>query len=608
KARYARHEVAREDIGSLPAACGVYLFKNRKAEVIYVGKAINIVKRVKSHLSRSPSVFRRNLADEIHSVATILTHNEHEALLLEEELIKNYRPRYNLRLRDDKSYPYLCFSRDGKFPAVSFTRRKTAKNGLFFGPYTDSRKTREGLKILRSIFQIRGCKHPENRFPLVRPCLDHEVGLCSAPCVGKVTEDVYQENLWDAHAFLRGEFKNVEERLERDMWASAKDLDFEKAVYFRGRLEAVRKIMIRYRLVLEEAADVDFIEGGFWEGLAGVTVVKIRRGCLVGSENYLVTLEGQPEHHDLIQEFLESFYSDVDFVPPRLVVAVQNQDDLRQNASELSFPLNVTLPRDDRERDLLTLARENIKKTLEGERRRILLKEMAGEELLIRTRDVLVLPMLPRLVDAVDISTFQGDETVGVVVSFQEGRPAKKRYRKFILKGGEAPDDYAAIDAVLVRYFRQLQCQNRDLPDFLLVDGGEGQLSAARQAMNKVGVQIPAAALAKGFEEIHLLSGSSPLRLPDHSEVLRFLQRVRDEAHRFALGFHRLRRNKRGFEGILDGIPGVGPVRKKRLLTAFNNLGDLLEVTPQEASQTLRIPQQVIDEIRIRLRSRFADK
>lgn len=597
---YAPFEVKREDIDCLPQECGVYVFRDGEGRVLYVGKAVNILKRVKSHFQRTSSPLKGGMLEAIATVQYFVTGNEHEALLLEEDLIKRFRPPYNLRLRDDKSYPYILFGTEGRFPFVRVARRKTGGEGVYFGPFTDSKKTREGLKLLRSLFLLRGCTLPESSFPLKRPCIDFELGLCSAPCVGRVSVEAYQENLKKAMDFLDGRYEEVAQWIEEEMWKAAEALDFEKAIYYREKLEAVQKIATRYRLVLSEPEDVDFIGVAHDAQTALFVVLRVRQGRLIGSESFVAPLGEWKDRGPLLMEFLEQVYLRSFHFPPRVCISLENEVPLEE--LNRFFPFLLSFPRTVEEEDMLLLAEENARRNLEAEILKRKKRERALFETLKGLQEFLGLSSFPRLVEGVDISTFQGDEAVGVVVSFLDGNPYPKRYRKFIVRSEGHPDDYGMMREVLLRYLRGLQSRGTDLPDVLLLDGGKGQLNVALGVFQELGISCGVLALAKELEEIYLPEREAPVLLPSHSEVLQFLQRVRNEAHRFAVTFHRVRRNKKSFGSLLEEVKGIGPKRKEQILAAFEDLASLCAADPEEVGKRLRIPKEVISELQKKLR------
>lgn len=588
---YVPFEVGKEDIDCLPQECGVYVFKDVQGQVLYIGKAVNILKRVKSHFRCLSSPLKEGLIEAVAAVQYFLTGNEHEALLLEEDLIKRFRPPYNLRLRDDKSYPYILFGMKGDFPSVRIVRRKTGGEGRYFGPFTDAKKTKEGLKLLRSLFLLRGCALPESSFPLQRPCIDFELGLCSAPCVGRISKEAYQENLRRAMDFLNGRYEDVARWIEEEMWKAADSLDFEKAIYYREKLEAVQKIAARYRLVLSEPEDVDFIGVAHDAQVAVFVVLRVRQGRLIGIESFVAPAEGWRDRESLLGEFLEQVYLRSFHFPARVCVPI---GDLSLGELNRFFPFRLSSPRTFEEEDLLLLAEDNAKRNLQAEILKRKKRERASLEVLKGLQELLELSSFPRLVEGVDVSAFQGDEAVGVVVSFLDGDPYTKRYRRFVVRAQGHPDDYGMMREILLRYFRDLRSRNADFPDVLLLDGGKGQLNIALDVFRELGISCPVLALAKEFEELYLPEREDPILLPPHSEVLQFLQRVRNEAHRFAVTFHRVRRNKKSFGSLLEEVEGIGPKRREKILASFEDLASLCAADPEEVGRQLRIPKATI--------------
>lgn len=591
RANYVPFEVQRNDIDCLPQECGVYIFKDAQGRILYVGKAVNILKRVQSHFRQVSSPLKEGMVEAVATVQYFLTGNEDEALLLEEDLIKRLRPLYNLRLRDDKSYPYILFEAKGNFPPVRIARRKTGGEGRYFGPFTDTKKTREGLKLLRSLFLLRGCTLPEHSFPLKRPCIDFELGLCSAPCVGRISQEAYQENVRRAMDFLNGRYEDVARWIEEEMWQAAESLDFERAIYYREKLEAIQKVAARYRLVLSEPEDIDFIGVAYDAQVAIFVVLRVRRGRLIGIESFVAPAEGWRDKESLLVEFLEQVYLRSFHFPSRVCVPpeVASLEDLGR-----SFPFRLSPPCTLEEEDLLLLAEDNAERSLEAEILKRKKRERASLEILKGLQELLGLSSLPRLVEGVDISTFQGDEAVGVVVSFLDGNPYTKRYRKFIVHSRGHSDDYGMMREVLSRYLRGLKSRSADFPHVLLLDGGKGQLNVALEVFQELGTSCPVLALAKELEELYLPGREDPLLLPSHSEVLQFLQRVRNEAHRFAVTFHRIRRNKKSFGSLLEEVEGIGPKRRERILASFENLESLCVADPEEVGKRLKIPKETI--------------
>ncbi|MDK2896330.1 MAG: excinuclease subunit [Candidatus Atribacteria bacterium] len=598
KKEYARLEVKKDNLEELPSTCGVYLFQDESGETIYVGKAVNIKNRVRSHFHNYPlSPLKQEMKERVSQVSYILTEDENEALLLEEELIKSAQPRYNLRLKDDKSYPYLRIDSSGSFPAIRLSRKKIAREGRFFGPFTDVKGARQGLKTLRSVFLLRSCRVAESRFPLARPCLDFQLGLCSAPCAGLISPEDYQKNVNQAISFLNGDYQLVSAWLEEEMKKAARNLNFELAASYRDRLRAVKKLLARYRLVLPEPQDIDFLEAKVEVNIAAIALLKVRKGRLIGCENLFVSGENL-EKEQVIRQFIDEFYLDYFSLPSRVCLSIKAvaQKEIVEEVGGRSCIFSG--PKSQAEQELLEFTLENCRKNLELRSSRLKKREMEIETKLKEMQSLFNLPALPRRISGVDISNFQGGEAVGSVVSFWNGLPDKTHYRKFIIKRTDYPNDYQMMAEVLERYLGKVRTGDFVFPDLILVDGGKGQLSTAQKARDLLALKIPIISLAKEFEEIYLEGHPDPIRLPENSSVLQLLQRIRNEAHRFAVSFHRKRRNDRAFHSVLDGVKGIGPKRRQKLMIALDNLEDILKQDSVELSKNLQIPRPIIDDLK----------
>ncbi len=538
---------------------------------------------------------------EVVSIDYFLTATEHEALLLEEELIKTHKPRYNLRLKDDKSYPYIRIALYPQFPSITFARKKMKKEGLYFGPFTSAKKVREGIKLLRSLFLLRGCEIPEQRFPLPRPCIDYDLRLCSAPCVHRISQADYHRNVEAAIDFLNGNYEALLSSLENKMWEAAEMLDFETAVRYRDQLDALRRIVARYRLVLSRLDDVDFVEAACGKDLSVVVVLRVRKGRLIDSESFVVEsgIQGKPL---LVKGFIEDFYLSRFSFPSRACVYLDDFTSFNRFLQESGYPVLLTPPLDAAEEEILHFALENAEKNLEIEEEKLKQKSMWSEKILEDLRARLHLDRIPHLVEGIDISTFQGEEAVGVIVSFQHGLPYKKRYRKFIIRETDYPNDYLMLAEVVRRHFERLKKHALSFPDLLLVDGGIGQLHAVLEVLQSMAITVPTISLAKEHEQIYIPAQNTPITLPSHSEELKFLQRVRNEAHRFAITFHRVRRNKKLFSSLLEEIEGIGPMRQQKLLSHYDSLLEIAQVPPEEISKNLRIPLPTVIHLQKRLR------
>ncbi len=555
----------------------MYIFRDGRGAVLYVGKAKNLRRRLASYLTpATPKI--RNLIARAEKLETLITRNEKEALILEANLIKKHRPRYNVLLRDDKAYPLIRISLADKFPRLTVVRRKRrGDRALYFGPYPSAGAVRETVKILTRFFPLRRCTNAEMR-RRTRPCLYHQIGKCPAPCVGLISPESYQRIVDQAVAFLEGRGEALLRKLREEMEAAAERLEFERAARLRDRLRALEKILEAQAVVLPEERDLDLFALARQGELVSGAVLFIRKGKLLGYK--LFHLRGVPEE-DPWAPLLEQFYDEGKLIPETVVLPEEPEEkelledwlsDLRGEAVKIARPEGEALQ--GLYETALRNAREALRSRLRGERT---WDELAGE--LAR---VLRLPVIPQRVEAVDLSSLQGTAPVGAVVAFFEGEPDKSRYRRYHIRTvSGTPDDYAMLSEVLARRLRR-GLEENDLPDLLVIDGGRGHLETARRVLEEHGLsgRIGLCAIAKERadegEKVYLPGRKNPLRLSRHGEVLKFLMRVRDEVHRFVLTFHRKTRERETLSSFLDGIPGIGPRRKRELLRHFSSPEEIL--------------------------------
>lgn len=568
-------------IDALPDGPGVYLWKDRDGQVIYAGKAKRLRTRVRSYLTadhtNSPKL--RMLARTIADLDTIVVPSESQALLLENNLIKEYAPRFNIQLRDDKSYPSIAVTLGEPFPRVLVVRRQHVPGARNFGPYTDVGTLRRTLRVIRRIFTVRSCHYALPDDAPERACLDFHIGRCLAPCVGKQTQASYRAMIDDVLAFLEGRTVEVRQRLRARMDAAANDLDFERAADLRNA--------IRWLEQLEQPAAVERVGGGNADAIgfardgddAAVAMLRVRDGKMLGQETrFLHNLAEEPDERVLAAFFIRSYRILDDRA--RLIVLPFLPEDHDQIVELLPEP-RWAVPQRGTFRRLADLADQNARHALEGFRIEALeTEERADDPVYALGRD-LGLTVVPRSLVCVDISTNQGRDTVGSLVWFEAGRPKKSEYRKFKIRGAEPaqpgespkPDDYAALHEMVTRYLRRRVTEEKELPDLMVIDGGRGQLSAAEAAVREVGVtRLSLASLAKRDEEVFLPGRRDPIRLSRRSPSLRLLQRSRDEAHRFAITYNRKRRSARTITSELLTIPGIGPARRRALLERFGSL------------------------------------
>ncbi len=590
---------------TLPARPGVYLFRGSDGGVLYVGKAKSLRPRVRSYFQRAGGAGRASMAqltERIADVEVIVTGTEVEALHLEQNLIKRHRPPFNVRLRDDKSFPYIAVTVEDEYPRVMFTRERHRRSVVYFGPYANAKKVRETLDVLNRVFPYRPCEGPRPGRHSGIPCLDYHIDRCLAPCVGYVSKDDYRRVIDSVIEFLSGETRPILCELEEKMRAAAADERFEDAARYRNRLFSVRHLAERQAADKRAVGTIDVIGLALEGDRAAVQVFPLRDGKLIDRHSFhLENVAGQ-DLATILEAFCLEYYGSAPSVPPQIVVPRGAGDTaaLAQFLSERrGAQVEVRAPERGEKRRLQGLAEQNARLALEAEvvhsERRRLQRIEALEEL----REALNLESLPIRIECFDISNIQSESPVGSMVVFQDAVPKKAHYRKFRVRGLDGPDDFAAMAEVVARRFARLQVPADDdydesfaaVPNLVLVDGGKGQLSAALAAMQAYDLpRVAAIALAKRVEEVFVPGRSEPIVLGRHTPGLQLLQRIRDEAHRFALGFHRQRRDTRARESIFDTLPGVGPARRRALIRHFGSAERFLAATQEELEGVPSLP------------------
>jgi excinuclease ABC subunit C len=614
----------------LPDQPGVYVFKDADGEVLYVGKATSVRKRVASHFS-GPHRGGLPFIQQVASIDFLVTETEAEALLAEQQFIKRHRPRFNIRLRDDKSYPYVGVSLDEEFPRVYFTRERHRSGRVYFGPFSSAKRVRETLDLLGKLFQYRTCEGPEPGRRSGVPCLDYYIKRCQAPCVGYIDREEYRRNIQGIIDFLSGRYRDVERDLERKMAEASGSEEFERAAIYRDRLDAVRSLMQR-RSVAGESLDTADLIGVATDGpVANAQVFQVRDGVLAERHGFYLANEGERGEDEVTEEFVAQYYSAVPAVPRLVVVGPALRARAGLLAEALSHrrggPVEVRVAERGDKRRLRELAERNARLALAQDKLRAERRRQQRVDALAALQEVLELDSLPVRIEGFDVSNLGPDHTVASMVAFEGGAPKKADYRRFRVrgdhrggdpaaprgeaKGGAGPDDFASVEEVLGRRTARLLQQadrsphdpERDesfaaLPDLILIDGGKGQLSAGMRALAPLverGTTV--IGLAKRIEEVFVPGRSGPVEVPRDSEALRLLQRVRDEAHRFALDFHRARRGKAMTRSLLDELPGVGPVRKRALLDHFGSPDRLVTASREELEAVPGIPGKLAREI-----------
>jgi len=578
----AKDALARK-LETLPDGPGVYLWKDTRGEVLYVGKAKRLKSRVRSYIAADFATSPKNelLQRLIADVETIVVGREAESLLLENNLIKEYRPRFNVRLKDDKSYPSIAVTLGEPFPRVLVTRRRNIEGAKYFGPYTDVAQLRRTLAIIRRIYTMRSCHDDLPREKRERPCLDYHIGKCRAPCVGWHSQEDYRAMVNDVVDFLEGRTNDVRQKVRETMLAASDREDFERAARLRDALRWLER--------LEEPSSVELIGTGEADAIgfardgddAVGVLIRVRGGRVVSRDHKF--LEGVEDETDeaILSAFLVRYYVPAENRVRRVVLPFppDDFDALREILPESDW----TVPQRGTASRWRELADQNARHLLESLRIESFETEERAEDPVYGLGRDLGLSVVPRSLVCVDISNNQGRDMVGSLVWFEAGRPKKSEYRKFKIKGVAQQDDFAAIHEVITRYLTRRRDEQAPLPDLMVIDGGKGQLGAALDAAKQVGFdKLPIVSLAKREEEIFLPGRFESLRLPRRGSSLRLLQRARDEAHRFGLAYNRKQRTRRTITSELLEIPGVGPTRRRRLLERFGSLAGVRSATAQE--------------------------
>ncbi|MEX2571394.1 MAG: excinuclease ABC subunit UvrC [Gemmatimonadota bacterium] len=577
----------------LPAEPGVYLLKGADGEVLYVGKAKSLRPRVRSYFrsAAADSLKTRELVRKVCDVDTIVVGSEAEALILENNLIKEYRPRFNIQLRDDKTYPYIKVTVAEPFPRVFVTRRVVRDGSKYFGPYTDVRRMRQVLDVVTRLYAVRSCHYRLPKEAPPRACLDYHIGRCKAPCIGLQSESEYREMIEEVLDLLGGHTRRAAERIQVEMNEAAVALQFERAAELRDALAHLDRLEAQQKVVDLSGTDRDVIglarDG---EEACGI-VLRIREGKLLARETvYLENLEGEPDEA-VLASFATRFYTvrsreTLTDVPPEVLFPLEFEDRRVLESwlrKRLGYAVRTIVPQRGEKVRLVELAAQNARHLLEE--RRLLGDGGSGRapDALFELQEVLELPNVPRTIACFDVSHTQGTETVASAVFFTNGAPDKAEYRRFRIKGEWSNDDYRSLNEALSRYLRRRMDEGRGLPDLLVIDGGKGQLSAAREALESMDLgHQPVISLAKRDEEVFVPGRVSAIRLPRRSPALRLLQRARDEAHRFAITYNRKLRTRRTVRSGLAEIPGVGPARQAALLERFGSLRALGTASAEE--------------------------
>jgi excinuclease ABC subunit C len=606
-------------LDTLPTKPGCYIMKDGSGKVIYVGKAVSLRNRVRSYY-RSGGDGREKVAQmtaEIADIDWIVVSSELEALILEMTLIKKHLPQFNVRLKDDKRYPYIKVHWADAFPKVTVTRQMERDGSRYFGPYTSVWAVHQTLDLLRKIFQYRSCDRIITGHD-PRACLYYDIKLCSAPCIGMISQTDYRVILDDLCKFLEGRSEAILERLKNTMQSQSEAMNYEKAAAIRDQILAIEKVVEKQKVVSSKDMDSDVIALARSNGQACVQIFFIRSGKLIGREYFILEGTSEEKTSAILTQFIGQYYDEASFVPKELLLPEEVEEAqiiqqwLRQKRGGEKVELKV--PQRGSQHELVQMASENAIETLRALKTQWESDTHKQSEALAELQSALGLPQPPNRIECYDISNIQGTAAVGSMVVFEQGVPNKKNYRRFNIKTVEGADDFASMEEVLLRRFKRWQAAeemriepgaNPDLafsllPDLLIVDGGKGQLGRAVQVLEKFNLtgKVPAVGLAKEEEALFQPGKNNPLMLPRHSQGLYLLQRIRDEAHRFAITAHRNLRSKKGMASQLDSIPGIGPARRKELLKKFGSVEKIRQASSEELRQLPGITDEIIKKVK----------
>jgi len=587
----------------LPDKPGVYLMKDCRGDIIYVGKASSLKHRVRSYFqsSRSHTPKELSLIQKIADFETIVVDSPVEALILECNLIKQYHPKYNVRLRDDKHYPYLKIALNEEFPRLLVVRAMKPDGARYFGPYTSTTAMNQTLKILKEIFPLRSCKQPDVSGKN-RACLNAHIKKCTAPCTGNISPEEYRDMVRQVILFLEGRQQEIVKELEKKMYQAAEEMKFEKAARIRDQITCVRQVIEKQKIENDSFKDRDIIALAKGGTEAVVQVFFVRGGKITGREHFFLTNAGNDGIGELLRAFLQQYYGHAEYVP-REIVLEQEISDIPLFTQWLSekrgSKVTIHVPRRGDKKRLTDLVRRNAEIVLNQHQSLRNRRREEGEKALEELRQELNLPRSPHRIECYDISNTQGKNSVGSMVVFVAGEPQPALYRRFKIKTVEGPNDFASLQEVVTRRIargrqerigiregklEKKEAKFAEFPDLMIIDGGKGQLSAVKEVLDQLNLETPVFGLAKEFEHLFRPGDSTPIILPKNNPALFLVQRIRDEAHRFAITYHRKLRSKEQVKSLLDEIPGIGPVRKMELLKSFGSVDKIARASLEELS------------------------
>jgi excinuclease ABC subunit C len=595
----------KEQLKTLPARPGVYLFKDDVGKVIYVGKASSLRNRVRAYFSprNQLSLKLERLTDRISDLDAIVTDSEYEALILENDLIKKYRPVYNVRLKDDKTFPYLKIDLKNDWPTVRITRRFHKDGDRYFGPFISVYSLRQTLQLIRKIFPFRSCNRKITGKD-ARPCLEYHLKSCLGPCIGAVSQEDYKDIIKEVILFLEGKQELLVKDLRNKMEEASQQLQYEKAALLRDQIHALEQVVENQRIAVTVRGDEDAVALAQTKDLAYVEIFFIRHNKLVGRDYALLDGIRDEEPGQIMTSFVKQYYSSTSTLPPLILLQYPvDEPDIITGwlSNQRGASIELRVPQRGIKKQLINVVEENARQGLalyQARQSKLIESALELEEL----KERLGLPRIPLRIEGYDISNIRGNQAVGSMAVFTKGQSRRAHYRRFRIKSVSGIDDYAMIQEVLRRRFKRSLANDEKwsaTPDLILIDGGKGHLNAALDILQELGLNsIPAAALAKENEEVFVPSKSEPLNIPRTSTALHLLQRVRDEAHRFALGYHKKLRQRESIASALDSIPGIGPKRKKALIKKFGSVRGVKVASLDELSRVPGITDKLAEKVK----------
>jgi len=594
-----------EELKKLPGKPGVYLMHDEKDNIIYVGKAISLKNRVRQYFqtSRNKGAKIERMVSQIARFEYIVTDSELEALVLECNLIKEHRPKYNTMLMDDKGYPFIKVTVEEPFPRVLLARDMKRDKSKYFGPYTSAGAVKDTIELIRKLYHIRNCRRnlPKD-IGKERPCLNYHIGQCDAPCQGYISEEKYRESMEQVLRFLGGHFDDVIQTLEKKMQDAAEELQFEKAAEYRELLKSVQQISQKQKITSSNGADRDIVAVVKDQEDAVVQIFFIRGGRLIGRDHFFLQNATEETESALITDFIKQFYTGTPFVPAEIMLShvPQEQEIIEEWLTERrGHRVHIRIPQKGQKEKLVELAAKNAKMVLDTDKERLKREEGRTIGAVKEIAHLLGLPELVRM-EAFDISNTSGFASVGSMIVYEKGKPKRNAYRKFKIKSVQGPDDYASMEEVLTRRFMHSDEDGfGDYPDLILMDGGKGQVNIALEVLERLGISIPVCGMVK--DDKHRTRGlyfeNQEIPIDRHSEGFKLITRIQDEAHRFAIEYHRKLRGQGQVHSVLDEIPGIGPARRKVLMKHFTGTEDIRKATVEELAALPSMNEKAANEV-----------